>query len=204
MNNGDDCVVFMEARDLAAFSKGLEEWFYTMGFRMAMEAPVYNLAEIEFCQMHPIELDDDNIIMVRNIPVALRKDSLITVDVSAKRALLAWMTALGEGGLALTGGVPILQSYYKRLTQLGNGVRSKIGKELARNSGLYLLGQGLNREYSEPSARARLSVFQAWGITPDQQVALENYYSNYQLEDSASEAVDSHINHNVIFHTLSR
>jgi len=204
MNNGDDCVVFMEARDLAAFSKGLEEWFYTMGFRMAMEAPVYNLAEIEFCQMHPIELDDDNIIMVRNIPVALRKDSLITVDVSAKRALLAWMTAVGEGGLALTGGVPILQSYYKRLTQLGNGVRSKIGKELARNSGLYLLGQGLNREYSEPSARARLSVFQAWGITPDQQVALENYYSNYQLEDSASEAVDSHINHNVIFHTLSR
>ena len=48
-NNGDDCVVFMETRDLPVFMEGLSSWFLEMGFNMAIEAPVYSFEEVEFC-----------------------------------------------------------------------------------------------------------------------------------------------------------
>lgn len=204
MNNGDDCVVMMERADQAEFMNGLDDWFYQMGFRMTVEKPVYQLSEIEFCQMRAIEYGDNQIIMVRNIPVALRKDSLITVDVSKPNLLKAWMTAVGKGGLSMTGGIPIMQNFYRRLIQLGGGVSNNVSKELDRNSGMYILRQGLDRGFSEPTAEARLSVFIAWGITPDQQVALEHYYDNYEVEFAAAVGVDSLANHNVLFNILSR
>lgn len=204
MNNGDDCVVMMERNQLSEFMDGLEEWFYEMGFRMTVEKPVYNLSEIEFCQMRAIEYGEGQVIMVRNIPVALRKDSLITVDVSKPHLLKAWMTAVGKGGLSMTGGIPILQNFYRRYIQLGEGVTNNVSKELSRNSGMYMLGQGMDRKFSKPTAEARLSVFIAWGITPDQQVALEDYFDNYTIESTTAVGVDSIANHNVLFHTLSR
>jgi len=204
MNNGDDCVVMMERRHQEDFMNGLEDWFFEMGFRMTVEKPVYRLAEIEFCQMRAIEYGDNQVIMVRNIPVALRKDSLITVDVSKPKLLEAWMTAVGKGGLSMTGGIPILQNFYRRLIQLGKGVENKVAKELERNSGMYMLGKGMDRIYSEPTAQARLNVFIAWGITPDEQVALERYYDEYCMSSTEVVGVDSLINHNALFHTLSR
>ncbi len=55
LNNGDDCVVIMEKEDMAQFNSGLDGWFLDMGFRMVAEDPVYEMHQIEFCQMHPIE-----------------------------------------------------------------------------------------------------------------------------------------------------
>jgi len=183
---------------------GLDEWFLEMGFRMTVEKPVYQLAEIEFCQMRAIEYGSNQIIMVRNIPVALRKDSLITVDVSKPKLLQAWMTAVGKGGLSMTGGIPIMQNFYRRLIQLGGGVTNNVSKELNRNSGMHMLGLGMDRVFSEPTAEARLNVFIDWGITPDEQIALEEYYDKYVIDQSPVVGVDSLANHNVLFHTLSR
>lgn len=204
MNNGDDCVVMMEDRDKDKFLDGLDAWFLDVGFRMTCEKPVYQLAEIEFCQMRPIEYGNGEIIMVRNIATALRKDSLCVVDVSRPKLLMAWMTAVGKGGLSLTGGIPIMQNFYRSYIRLGNGVNNKVALELSRNSGMHMLGIGIDRLFVEPTAQARLSVYVAWGITPDEQVALENYYDNYSLDYADPVGVDSHINYNTIFHVLSR
>jgi len=204
MNNGDDCVVMMESEDEHVFLRSLDDWFYQMGFRMTTEKPVYSLPEIEFCQMRPIEYGDNQVIMVRNINVALRKDTLITVDVSTEKTLKAWMTAVGKGGLSLTGGIPIMQNFYRRLIALGCGVVSKVATQLNQNSGMYLLGVGIDRHFVEPTAQARLNVFRAWGITPDQQVSLEHYYDAYEFNHGSAVGVDSHINYNTIFHVLSR
>lgn len=204
MNNGDDCVVMMEDCHLQTFLHGLDAWFLEMGFRMTTEKPVYKLAEIEFCQMHPIESGYDDITMVRNIPTALRKDTLITVDVSTEKAMLAWCTAVGTGGLSLSGGIPVMQEFYRALIRIGKGVANNVMKELSRNSGMYMLGKDVQRVESEPTAEARLSVFVAWGITPDQQEALEEYYRNFEFTYSPAVGTDSLSNHNVLFHTLSR
>lgn len=203
-NNGDDCVVMMEKEHEQNFMKGLDDWFMDMGFRMTAEAPVYRLAEIEFCQMRPIEYGNGEVMMVRNIPTSLRKDTLCSVDISKEKTMKAWMTAVGKGGLSLTGGIPIVQNFYRSFIRLGEGVSNNMAQQLNRNSGMYLLGTGMDRKFKEPTAEARLNTYIAWGITPDQQVALEQYYDEFDIESYKAVGVDKHINLNPIFHVLSR
>lgn len=199
VNAGDDCTVFMEAGDVQKFLTGLTAWFLDMGFRMVAEPPVYTMSEIEFCQMHPIEVSSTTCLMVRNIPTALRKDSLSTQDLSLINVREAYLNAVGVGGLAINGGVPILQNFYRCFQRLGNGRISKMADHLNRNRGMYLMSEGVERVYREPTPQARLQVWLAWGYTPDEQLELEKYYDNYVIGDPVVSVVDNHINNNTIF-----
>jgi len=203
-NNGDDCVVMMERRDEAAFMQGLDSWFLEMGFRMVAEKPVYDLNHIEFCQMRPIELDDGTCLMVRNIPTALRKDSLCTTDISNAKARKGWFTAVGKGGLSLTGGIPVAQNFYRAYERMGEGYENKIALQLRRQSGMGRLSEGIERTFVEPSANVRLQVYKAWGISPDLQVAFERHMDEYQYTDVPMSATDTHQNYSTIFHALPR
>lgn len=176
VNNGDDCVVFMERRDMEAFSRGLDEWFFGYGFRMTREAPVHEFEQIEFCQMHPIEAIR-GWTMVRNIGVALQKDTMCTMPLNNASAR-KWMYAVGECGLALTAGVPIMQEFYSAYMRNGNP-NSNISKSPIMVTGLAMMRGDLASAREHVSDEARLSVFKAWGITPDEQVALEEYYKSW-------------------------
>lgn len=179
VNNGDDCVVFMEKRDLQVFMKGLDDWFLRMGFRMTCEEPVYDLEHIEFCQMKPINTIH-GLVMVRNIQTALVKDTMCLSNYD-ERGLRKWLAAVGECGLALCSGVPVMQSFYKAYIRngiLGGGVEN--GMELM-SSGLRAMRGNLESKEAVVTPEARLSVFIAWGITPDEQVALEEHFDSWSL-----------------------
>jgi len=184
LNNGDDCVVMMEEEDRLKFITGLDEWFLEMGFRMVAEAPVYRLHQIEFCQMHPIEIGSE-CRMVRNIPATLRKDTLTVHPLNNRRHREKWCTAVGMGGLALTGGVPIMQDFYQMFQRIGNYRKSRIGDDPTFATGLRLMSKGMKEHYREPDPWTRVQVFEAWGITPDEQRAIERYYQDYALSDQA-------------------
>jgi len=194
----------MERRDETRFMQGLDKWFLEMGFRMVAEKPVYDLNHIEFCQMRPIELDDGSCIMVRNIPTALRKDSLCTMDIRSAKARKGWLTAVGKGGLSLTGGIPVAQNFYRAYVRMGEGYENKVALQLRRQSGMGRLSEGIERTYVEPSANVRLQVFKAWGISPDMQLAFERHMDDFCLSDAPVSAVDTHHNFSTIFHALSR
>ncbi len=187
VNNGDDCVVFMERESLPAFSRGLSEWFLEMGFRMVVEQPVFELEQIEFCQMHPV-LGAGGYTMVRNIKVALIKDSLCTMALDNKAAR-KWMYAVGECGLALTSGVPIMQSFYS--AYLRGGLPSKINLAPQMQTGLSMMRGDLVSRVGTVTPAARLAVYVAWGITPDEQVELEKYYGSWSFEDQADTETNS-------------
>jgi len=205
-NNGDDCVVLMEREHTHNFMEGLDKWFLEMGFRMVAEEPVYELAKIEFCQMHPIEFDDGTCRMIRNIPVAMRKDTLCTISIANQKALKGWFTAVGKGGLALTGGIPIMQNLYRKFVQLGGDVNTKVADDLARNSGMHLMSKGMEAHFVEPSDKVRAQVFAVWDITPAEQLEIERYVDSYEMDPFADvpQTVDNHQNHNPIWHALSR
>lgn len=40
------------------------------------------------------------------------------------------------------------------------------------------MSQGMDRVHSEPTVQARVSFYEAFGVTPDEQVYWENYYDN--------------------------
>lgn len=180
LNNGDDCVVIMEKKDMWRFMHNLHDWFFDMGFRMVAEEPVYELHQIEFCQMHPIVIGE-NCRMVRNIPVVLRKDTLTTHPLTNSVHREKWCTAVGTGGLNLTGGVPILQNFYKAYQRIGCMRHSNMIDDPTFFTGMRLMSKGMNELYREADPWTRVQVYEAWGITPDEQVALENYYDQFTL-----------------------
>lgn len=178
MNNGDDCQVFMEERDVSRFRQGLGEWFIQLGFRMTVEDTVYELSQVEFCQMKLVHTGGGPV-MVRNIERAREKDSMSIIPLDSEKIFRKWMGAVGECGLALCSGVPIMQSMYE--AYMAHGLRSRLGESVAMQSGARILARGLESKWSVVTDLARADVFTAWGITPDEQRAIEADYQQLAL-----------------------
>jgi len=184
VNNGDDCVVFMDKRDLPRFMPGLSQWFLEMGFRMTIEAPVYDFERIEFCQSHPL-YDGSDYTMVRNLR-AFDKDACCLVPIESEYTLREWLAAVGDAGMSLTGGIPVWQDFYsvyQRSAGALSSVKRRVGagflNQSAFETGMMMSAQGMERKYGEVSARARLGFWVAFGIVPDHQEALEAQYKLY-------------------------
>lgn len=176
-NNGDDCVVMMEQEDLERFTEPLNRWFLEMGFDMTVEAPVYELEKIEFCQTHPV-FDGQGYIMVRNI-LSIAKDCISTVYNDTIESLFGYYRVLGDAGLHLTGGIPVWQNFYRKLCQ--SIPPGKRGHQLQHESGMMNLALRMDRNFSEPTQATRYSFYRAFGIEPDLQMALERTYDEVDI-----------------------
>ena len=180
VNNGDDCVVFMEAGDLPTFMSGFSEWFLGFGFRMTIEEPVYELEKVEFCQMHPV-WTPYGYTMVRNIKKALAKDTMALVSVENERAARTWLRAIGQCGASLAVGVPIIQEFYAFLSSQSRK-DSKIMRSATMQSGFQMLSRGMAGGYRDIHPGTRVSFMTAFGITPDEQRAYEGLFREYSID----------------------
>ncbi len=182
-NNGDDCVVFMDRSDLQRFSEGLFDWFWDMGFNMAIEEPVYEFEHVEFCQCKPV-WDGFKWRMCRNPTTAIAKDSVLLKSNVSENYFRLWLRAVGEGGLSIAGGMPIFQSFYQMFVR--NGItqyRSRQNKVIMDLSSDEIMPWFMREVGLKGSAKAvpitdasRASFWMAYGITPDEQICLEEYY----------------------------
>jgi len=176
INNGDDCVVIMETFDLQVFQHDLHSWFLRLGFRMTVEAPVYVLEQLEFCQMRCISTVNGPI-MVRNLFASMSKDTLCVLDLSRGKSALKWFHAVGECGEAITRGVPVVSAFYRMYSRWGRGQVSKMrDSNLFMDSGFYHLSAGVHLDSDEITPESRLSYYLAWGVTPDEQLMLERHF----------------------------
>jgi len=58
------------------------------------------------------------------------------------------------------------------------------------HTGAWLMSQGLESKVTLVTPEARVSFFEAWDVTPDEQVALEEIYA-HQVLDYGLRAVDT-------------
>lgn len=188
-NNGDDCVVFLEQKDLERFSAGLFEWFWDMGFNMAIETPVYEFEHIEFCQTKPV-YDGRIYTMCRNPVTAIAKDSVFLKGKNYAKMIPLWMDAVGTGGISLAGGLPIFDSFYSMLRRSGsraykNHKGTTVKLDCDEILPWYMRETSLSgkRAHKPVSPEARASFYTAWGVTPDEQVELEKYYDALLVVD---------------------
>jgi len=169
-NNGDDCVLVCERRDLARITDGLVAWFTTYGFTMKAEAPVSTFEEIEFCQTHPV-LAEDGWIMVRDPRICMSKDAVCTnPDYSHGAAARKWLYAVGDCGSQLASGIPILCEYYAAFKRVGLAGHVPVS---VSETGMAMLARGLRREGVSVTDQTRVSFFKAFGILPSVQACLE-------------------------------
>jgi len=185
VNNGDDCVVIMESRDRERFSVDLTVWFREMGFTMKVEDPVFDFESIEFCQSHPVS-DGEGYVMVRGLR-GFVKDAYSLVPLRSSYMLHTWLASVGDAGMSLTGGIPIWQEYYAAYQRMAGAQSSKRRRRGARytldqsafETGMMMSAIGMDRRYGHVTDLARYSFWLAFGITPDEQVAIEDVYRSY-------------------------
>jgi hypothetical protein len=179
VNNGDDTVIIMEKADYATITLAdLQEHFTTFGFTLTLNGVVDVFERIEFCRMQPV-FDGEKWRMVRAPKLSLDKD-LCSVRSKNLNDYLVWRYNVGECGLALTSGIPILQEYYEWLMRTGHkGVLSSGAVCEIMTLGMYNLRRNLVAERRPVSEEARVSFYKAFGpaFLPDMQLALEKMFA---------------------------
>jgi len=171
-NNGDDCVVFCDKRDLPKM-EGIDQWFTDFGFKLKREPTVEVFEKIEFCQTQPV-LIGGRWRMVRNPWTAMSKDCVSLLSWHDEQSFNTWRDAIGVCGLELTTGVPIWQSFYSAIRH-GD---LKGGLDAVYDSGLGYLARGVTAAAIDDEAR--YSFWKAFDILPDMQVAMEASWPEIQ------------------------
>jgi len=186
-NNGDDCVVICERRDIWKVLKYGPEWFLKFGFVMEFEQIVHQFEEIAFCQTQPVCVDG-RWRMVRDPRVSLDKDLCTTIDISNKTGGQKWLHAIGSCGLALTSGLPVLQEFYSCLKS--NGIEGKVINDPTYDGGFIRMAAGMDGGYTAVADSTRVSFWRAFGISPDIQELMESHYRGRTIDLSAGEQED--------------
>lgn len=195
-NNGDDCVVIMERADLAKFMAGLDGFFLDFGFTMKVETPVYIFESIEFCQCHPV-WNGVSWIMVRDPRVTVAKDAVSVLPLDQGLGSLAHLTNVGECGLALATGVPVIQEYYNAMIRGGQGVRDKSHK-MDQQTGFVRMSAGLDARQRVITDETRFSFWLAFGILPDEQEATEQMLLGWTFEFGRPRENGDSLSHTVL------
>jgi len=107
--------------------------------------------------------------MVRNPYTASSKDCVSLLSWANELEFQRWRNAIGTCGLSLTTGVPFWEAFYRAIwapTHHDEAVNR------VNDSGLGYMARGVRIAHITPEAR--FSFYLAFGMTPDQQVALED------------------------------
>ncbi len=179
-NNGDDCVLFVEEHDVERVLEFVPTFFRTYGFRMTVEDPVREFESVEFCQSKPVWIGG-GWAMVRNMVTCLKKDPICLIPIQNDKIWRKWLGAVGECGQASVPGCPVLQSFYGAFRRAGTRAGAKFTNRLFNNTGAVERRRGLEVSRQEVSPEARASFYRAFGLTPDYQIALEEYYDRFEI-----------------------
>lgn len=184
-NNGDDCITFMERESVSRWLDGQVEYYAELGFRMELEAPVYEFENSEFCQSKPVKING-KYRMVRNPLTLITKASMCLQPITSFTHLRKWMMAVGTCEGSLSGGVPVLESFARALRRNGVRCSGRLAALVARGTSRTVEGGDV---IAPIDFDTRLSFFGAWGITPAQQLLLEKYYDSWTLGHEFGEVV---------------
>lgn len=180
MNCGDDCVLIMEKKDLGLMSS-LPAWFLRMGYTMKVETPVYDMEKVEFCQMHPVYCSR-GWVMVRRPDTVMTKDCCVVRGNMNLRRLSAWLHAQSVGGAALCGDIPVLGAFYRCF-------QGEAGSEESEYAAPHKFRAG--QQCGSISSASRYSFWLAFGLTPDDQLALEEELAKFTFSTTYGEYVKS-------------
>lgn len=188
VNNGDDCVVFLEEESLPEFSRGLDAWFLELGFRMTVEEPVRVLEQIEFCQMKPVVGPAGTYRMVRSPKVAFQKDTMCvrTLDDEGYRS---WFAGVGSCGRVCCDGIPIMGALYQSIV---DNTRGAYSEALIEDSGMVHASRGMGDKRSSVSEESRYSFWLAFGVSPDTQRGVEQACASTQYRFCPSPLYPTH------------
>jgi hypothetical protein len=187
LDDGDDCLLIVERRDLARTREVLPGGFTDCGMTIKIENVASEMEMIEWCQARPVQVGS-GYRFVRDpskvLSTALGGSKYFTS--TGGRARLVNSVGLAE--LALNRGVPVLQEF--ALALIRNSGTDAVMTWQAIDSLYFRLKYELEEMHLHDlsTVRAapitdttRLSFFKAFGIGVDDQLAIEHALSTWQF-----------------------
>jgi hypothetical protein len=190
-NAGDDCRIIVERKQLKKFLEAVKERFAL--FNMFVTIEVHDdMRRSNFCQTHLIRVNGDWT-STRVPEPSITKDAVCVRNYTAPHQIAAWLKAVGLGGLANHGGIPVLQNFYRACIRIANdrlatfelSVRQKRSVRRVVQEAVYernSWGPLMWSKFSKPTDQTRLDYFIAFGTTPENQLLLETFYDNVQFD----------------------
>lgn len=180
MNDGDDCVLFIEKKDISKLSN-LKQHFLQFGFNVITEDPCFEMEKIEFCQSQPVRISEKETVFVRSMPVTLSKDAVSIKPLDNVVLAKRWGKDIGLCGLSLTSGIPIAQEWYEGFISAAGDV-DPLANDPTQDTGMRRLAKGMNKKYRTPNPTTRFSFWLAFGIEPDKQLVYEGVIKNRKVD----------------------
>ena len=178
INDGDDGVIFLEQRDLPKLLSIIEKECLIFGHEVTLEEPAYCIEQIEFCQCKFIFRNENEVVAVRDIKSSFDKDSVCLDPLDSPRYARKWMRAVGDCGLSLTSGLPVLQWYYQLFRD-----QSDVAAKHLRSEGLRIVSKGMgDPKFAPVTALCRYSYWKAFGVSPDQQMEQEVLWQKTEID----------------------
>jgi hypothetical protein len=174
-NNGDDCLIILDKRNLHKLAN-LDKYFKDFGFKIVREDPVYEFEQVEFCQTKPVKVNG-TWRMVRNYKTCLSKDVTCVNLGHRVDQYEAWLYDVGVCGMSVAGDVPVLGAFYAMLKRLGKpGFYQGFDEDFKWYK---LASHGSILKADTPDAHGRYSYWLATGLSPDEQIVMEDYFSTF-------------------------
>lgn len=125
VDDGDDCLVFVEEADFILLQEELQRKFLQYGQELKIENIARDWSQVVFCQARIVHNGVDYI-MVRDWRKVLSQSTSGTKFWQDPNLVLPMMRLLGDCELALSAGVPVLQAYARALRRIGGRAPAKI------------------------------------------------------------------------------
>jgi len=188
-NNGDDCSLIVERASVPLIEPTITPWFLDLGFEIVVEGVTHIFEQIKFCQCHPIWTPYGTV-MVRNLTAAMAKDVMSLQALTRPADILGWRKNIGECGAALTSGVPIMQQFYQTLL---HDIPSTATRRPNPGglTGMDYMAMRMEARVLPIHHLTRVAFWQAFGLTPHHQEAIEAHLTNMTFNTSVSHNVAS-------------
>jgi hypothetical protein len=185
--DGDNALVFLPGYDaprvLARFH---EVALRVSGHEMVLERPTRVLEEVRFGQSAPVEIAPGNWRMVRSWDKVLSQGTSTHVHLNEPRFAAEWLAGVATCEAFLGSGVPVLWAWANALKR-SCGHRGAVREHPFRDYAvmgvpLSILSSG--KEADQPTMECRMSFYRAFGLTVDDQLAVEAVVSEgFRLGD---------------------
>jgi hypothetical protein len=175
IDDGDDHFYLMEESQYARFRACWDAFWPQTGFHFRTEGVVRKLEKILFCRTQPVQTPS-GVVMVRRPADVMGKDLNATTPIRNPAEVRAWMSAISECGRSVYSDQPIYSELYEMLGRESVGKRARLSVDPALETGLFWLARGVSGRETVVADLTRLSFFEAFGISPEMQLMMEEYY----------------------------
>lgn len=172
-DNGDDCVVILNAKDVQRVLLDIEDWFRDCGISLRIEDVCTNIHDITFCQQKLCYVDE----IPRMVPLPGRRlynDLTTDKQLNSFKMWRKWLGAVAGGGASASSGLPIYQEFYKWLSKSTTPYTPKEGDMFWRYRDQYV--EGMTYKCKPISIQTRWSFYSATRITPKEQLKIEQIF----------------------------